>query len=71
MSRVLNGQFLILNGYNAVPITKKAWRAGIQPKVRVSMAMMLESEAVREGRCASPSCTGQIELGIDEVTKTW
>jgi hypothetical protein len=71
LSRVLNGQFMILNGFNEVPINKKAWRAGIQPKSRVTMAITLESAAVKKGRCADPSCPGQVEFGKNKVTRVW
>lgn len=62
---------MVLNGFNEVPIHKKAWRAGIQPKARVAMAILLESGAVRKGRCADPSCPGKVEFGDDEVALKW
>jgi hypothetical protein len=38
---------MVLNGYNEVPIHKKSWRAVIQPKSRVSMAIMLENASFK------------------------
>lgn len=58
-----------MNGFNEVPIHKKAWRAGIQPKSRVATAILLESEAVKKGRCTNPSCPGQVDFGNDEDTR--
>ena len=60
---------MVLNAFNEVLIHKKAWRAGVQPKSRVTMAIMLET--VRKGRCANPSCPGVVEFGTDEVTRIW
>jgi hypothetical protein len=71
LSRVLNGQFRLLNGFNEVPIHKKAWRAGIQPKSRVAMAILLEYAEIRKGRCANPFCSGRVDFGVDQVTRIW
>lgn len=71
LSQVLNGQFIVLNGFNEVPITKRAWRSGVQPKSMVTMAIMFESAAVNKGRCANPACPGQIDFGKDQVTRVW
>jgi hypothetical protein len=71
LTRVLNGQLRVLNGFNEVPFTKNSWRAGIQPKSRVAMAIMLKTSEVRSGRCANPSCHGQIDFAADQVTRIW
>jgi Ubiquitin-like domain len=71
LTRVLNGQFMVLNEFNEVPLTKNSWRAGIQPKSRVAMAIMLKPSEVRSGRCANPSCSGRIDFGTDQVTRIW
>lgn len=71
LTRVLNGQFMVLNGFNEIPFTKNSWRAGIQPKSRVAMAFILKSSEVRSGRCANPACPGQIEFRTDQVTRSW
>lgn len=62
---------MVLNGYNEVPINKKSWRAVIQPKSRVVMAIMLESVSVKKGKGASPSCPGEVDFGNDDVTRVW
>ena len=71
LSRVLNGQFVILNGYNEVPITKRAWRAGVQPRSRVTMAIMLEYSVVKKGKCVNPSCPWQVDFEQEQVTRIW
>ena len=71
LSRVLNGQFMVLNGFNEVPITRKAWRAGIQPKSRVAMAIMVESSAFKKGKCVTPSCFGEVVFKSEEVARLW
>lgn len=69
LSRILNGQFVVLNGFNEVPIHKKMWRSGIQPKSRVHMAMILKSSAIKKGKCATPSCPGRVDFEKDETTR--
>ena len=71
LSLVLKGEFMILDGFNEVPINKNAWRAGVQRKSRVNMAIKVESAVVKKGRCADPSCPGQFEFGKNEVTRVW
>jgi hypothetical protein len=51
-----------MNGYNGYPITQKAWRAVIQPKANIIMAMELDCKAVKKGRCAD------IFLNMSKIT---
>ncbi|PQE31543.1 Ankyrin repeat-containing protein [Rutstroemia sp. NJR-2017a WRK4] len=71
LNRVLNGQFVVLNSYNEVPIHKRMWRSGIQPKSRIHMAIIVESIAAGKNKCATPSCPGQIDFGKNEITGQW
>jgi hypothetical protein len=62
---------MVLNGFNQVPIHKGAWRAGIQPKVRVAMAILVEAATIQKGKCADPSCPGQVGFEKSQVSRIW
>ena len=51
---------MVLNGYNDVEIGKDSWRAAVQPRMKVKMAMILDVASIQRGRCPDPSCDGQV-----------
>ncbi|KAF4633396.1 hypothetical protein G7Y89_g4717 [Cudoniella acicularis] len=68
LSLVLTERFMVLNKYNNYPITRDAWRAVIQPKSKVIMAMILNSKLVKQGRCVDPSCSGRVSFSTSRTT---
>jgi hypothetical protein len=68
---VLAQSFLVQNGYNGHPITQHTWRAVIQPKSKIIMSMLLEYQAIRQGRCADPLCSGRISFIDEDTTRIW
>jgi len=48
----------MLNAYNGVTIDAQSWRAIIQPKVRIEMAIVLDHN-LTESRC--PSCSVRLK----------
>jgi len=72
LSLVLAQRFRVMNGYNDYPISPGTWRAVIQPKTKITMAMLvLNSNVVKEGKCADPSCSGGVSFTIENPTCVW
>jgi hypothetical protein len=68
---VMREHFVVLSEYNEFPIAKSAWRAAIQPKYKVAMAMILDATTIEEGKCADPFCVGQVEFAADVFWSIW
>ncbi|PMD14458.1 hypothetical protein NA56DRAFT_664780 [Hyaloscypha hepaticicola] len=61
LSLVLTQQFRVMNGYNNYPITQEAWQAVVQPKAKITMAMVV-AQGRNFGSCGDPSCSGRVTL---------
>jgi hypothetical protein len=38
---------MVMNGYNNYPISREAWQVVIQPKSKVTMAMILDRKTIK------------------------
>jgi hypothetical protein len=60
-----------MNGYNGAIIDQQFWQAVIQPKAKVTMAMLLQSSYVHEGICPSQNCKGKLLLTTNNLFSIW
>jgi hypothetical protein len=62
---------MVMNGYNNRPISREWWQEVIQPKSKVTMAMILDGKTVKQGACADPSCSGRMEFTTEKSIRKW
>ncbi|CZR69364.1 uncharacterized protein PAC_19264 [Phialocephala subalpina] len=68
LSLVLDERFRVMNRYNDYSISKEAWRAVIQPKSKITMAMILDTKVVTQGRCIDLLCSGRVSFPTTGTT---
>jgi hypothetical protein len=71
LSLVLRERFMVMNGYNNQPISRKSWRAVIQPKCKITMAMVLDDTRAKQGKCVDPLCSGQVKFSTANRNVIW